>query len=338
MLNVKLRIMKKKNLLKFLFTAIAVFVVTGVFAQNVPYAEMTDNSGTATTDMVTVSNTIVKYLPYYVEPDDVLNSLDSDYDPTLGGGTGSLVDQGINSTFEWTFLNSDDSENDGSAYSFRYLPTSSPEDQAPYVEVSFDQVGQYKLSVLETSQGGCPGGSSVVSPVQVIAEPSFQVTSDGNDVTYERCALTNEPIQVYRIPSNGVSGGDLYFEVDFSVDNIDINTDPATVTEVTATTTRHISISEDGNMGTDAPVTVVSEGLPVEGNAITRYTYTFKGINDHISRKTDFLAMGLSGTTPSPEDFNFYNPDGGSEVTITYMIYPAPNTGDIYYVPNDYNL
>ena len=88
---------------------------------------------------------------------------------------------------------------------------------------------------------------------------------------------------------------------------------------------------------------------------ITEYTLTFTGFNHHISRKGNFLDLsdnvaGDGKTLPdlsaseydgtdgyADDDEELYTWYGGGE-TVTVTIYPAPNTGEIHFVPNDFEL
>jgi len=55
----------------------------------------------------------------------------------------------------------------------------------------------------------------------------------------------------------------------------------------------------------------------------TKYVYTLGGITDNVSRKSDYLAAGTT----------WY--DDVNEV-YTIILNPAPSTGPIYHIPNNY--
>ncbi len=57
------------------------------------------------------------------------------------------------------------------------------------------------------------------------------------------------------------------------------------------------------------------------GHQRTQYVYTVHGITDNVSRKSDFL----SGQT-------LY----GAGTTYTIIVNPAPSTGPIYHIPNEF--
>jgi hypothetical protein len=321
MLNVKLRIMKKRNLLKFLFTAITVFAVGFANAQPYqPFTQMTGSSSDGSTDMVTVSDNIIKYVPYYVEPDDVLNDLDAAYDISV-----DPTSQGVYSTFSWSF---------GGGANFRYQPgDATTSNNAPYIEISFTEIGTFELAVAEQAGGPTTCASSITQQVQVVDEPSFTLPGDGS--AQEICADPDaESIQVASIGANGVSGENLQFYVTTEVYNLDPSdlTQTGSAIDVSGLTdVNYYRIPEDGNVGSTDPVEVFSYDLAVENNSITEYTITFHGISDHISRKTDFLVNQAA----DDGSFNYYS--SGNHSSLVYRVYPTPNTGNIYYVPNTFD-
>ena len=319
MSNFNLRMMKTNRLLKITLSIAMLFIVGGLFAQPYqPYAEMTGSSGDGITDTVTVSNTVTKYLPYYVQPDATLNNMTGDYVPS-----DPPEDQNIYTSFNWT-IPADATP--------QYQPAGN--DTVPYVELSFDPaaVGNtYTLEVVETSDGGC-SGTPVTQDIVAVAEPSFEVTGDADNDTIEMCDNSNYPIQVASIANNDVDGGDLKFEIDSIVDNLDAE---GNVTGTPSpSTTEYIAIPEDGNLG-GTDVTVFNHDLVTQNGEITRYSFTFNGISDHISRKSDYLAQSL-GASPSDNEFNYYPQTSGGDALV-YIVYPTPQTGDIYYVPNDFD-
>ncbi|MEF8811429.1 MAG: hypothetical protein V5A47_10935 [Bacteroidales bacterium] len=317
MSNFNLRMMKTNRLLKITLSIAMLFIAVGLFAQPYqPYAEMTGSSGNGITDTVTVSNNVTKYLPYYVEPDATLNNMTGDYNPN-----NDPESQGIYTSFSWTI------PTDATA---QYQPDAS-NDTVPYVELRFDATGSMTLSVEETSDGGC-SGTPVTQDIVAVAEPSFEVTTDNDNDTLEICDRPGEAIQVASIADNGVQGGNLKFEVDSVVDNLDV--DGNVTGTPSPSSTEYIAISEAGNLG-GTDVTVFNHDLVTQNGEITRYSFTFNGINDHISRKSDYLAQGL-GASPGDSEFNYYPQTSGGNALV-YIVYPTPQTGNIYYVPNNFD-
>lgn len=315
MLNFKMLDVMKARLLKITLSLAMFFLTAGAFAQNVPYAVMTDSSGMGEADTVTVSDTEVKYLPYYVRPDAALNNMTAPYDPTLNSGADTPEEQGIYTSFSWSYAGGAD---------LRYQPNQS-NDTVPYVEISFTATGNFDLTVIETSDGGCPG-APVTLPIEVVAEPSFEVTNDANPI--EICETANQPIELDSLADNGVSGETLKFDLDSTVYNLnpDLTIDGVALNDVKV----YPTLDESNLGGTN--VTAFNHDLTVRNNQITQYTFTFNGMSDHVSRKTDFLT-NQAGADAS---FTYYAPSS-SENSITYIVYPTPQTGNIYYVPNSFN-
>ncbi|MFO7843760.1 MAG: hypothetical protein R6V16_08115, partial [Bacteroidales bacterium] len=87
--------------------------------------------------------------------------------------------------------------------------------------------------------------------------------------------------------------------------------------------------------------TVSTGAMPVVGGERTKYEYTIKTATDYtgtgaegiisaISHKSDYLAVAGSG------EITTY-PFTGT-LTVTYIVNPAPSTGPVYHIPNDFNL
>ncbi|MFO8234086.1 MAG: hypothetical protein R6U04_01590 [Bacteroidales bacterium] len=318
--------MKARNLLKLLFTMTAVFAFTATFAQNPPHSIMIESDATSV-DSVTVSDNVDKYLPYYVEPDATLNSISDPYNTSENPES-----QGIYTSFSWSY--EDVSGND--AYEFQYEPAGN--DTVPYVKVRFTESNYGNdadtLSVIETSDGGCPG-DPVKLPIMVFDEPSFDVTNDTDNDTIEMCDNENYSIQVASITDNGVTDGNLKFHVDSLVENIDAdgNSIDAGDGDPIANATVYPTISEDGNLGVTDGVEVFTHDLVARNGDITRYSFTFYGISDHISRKTDYL----SNESATDADFTYYEPDSEGN-TLVFVVFPPPETGNIQYIPNNFDL
>ena len=316
----------KTRLLKITLSFAMLFIAAGVFAQtHEPYTEMTnDYATTGDNDTVTVSNSETKWVPYYVEPDATLNNLTSNYDPN----NDDEESQGVYTDFTWTYDNTN-----GSVASLRGQPNAG-NDSVPYIELQFTTANGNgdadTLVVTETSQGSC-AGSPVKLPIVVVDEPSFDVTTDGDNDTLEICDRSGEPINVASIASSNVQGGDLKFQVDSTIETI--NTDGSQISLLNSNTV-YPTIPEDGNLG-QSNVTVFSHDLETRNSEITRYSFTFNGISDHISRKTDYLSLATSDGSNDSE-YNYYGPSTGGDALV-YIVYPTPSTGDMYYVPNNFD-
>jgi hypothetical protein len=330
MLNFKILSIMKARLLKFLFTMVAVLAVTNGFSQIYqPYSQMSDSSGMGITDTVTVSGDSAKMLPYYVRPDNVLNDMTGDYVP----GT-QPSDQGIYSNFSWTYK----SVSGNATINYE---NGAAADTVPYVEVEFTTTTSGDpdtLYVEETSAGGCTG-DTVNLPIYIVDEPSFNVTGNGTDsIGYEVCAKGPTPIEINSLTDNGVTGGDLRFRVDSITDQL--NPDLSSAGELQSTSF-YQNVHEDslGVPNTD----IFQHNLGVQNGEITQYTFKIYGMSDHISRKSDYLSLSdKTGGTNS--QYTYYPPTNGPGGTtgdnaskIVYIVYPTPQTGDIYYIPNSFD-
>ena len=340
MLNAKLRIMMERNLLTFILS-LALF---GLMSANVFGQEL--NDGTANlpnlaqdADGTAVDEVTEGYpVPYYVTPDPILNSSYSE-PYVLGGGT-----QGLNSTWNWTFGTAPVTSTQGD-----------PSNNGPYIEVTWDAPGTSgdatSISVEEVGPAGSCTGNTKTLTVNVFDKPTLNVVEDGtgngHNLVTELCetAVTGgQSVLLENIVDNGVSGGNFKFRFDIMVDKVD-----ASQTQT--------SIVRDGVEQQDTVVTVPeSYGNSVtllsnywmgaiDGD-ITRYRFDFggtlyggsqaNGITDHIQRKSQYLAN--SAQDDQAWDYQSDIDTQGDGSMITFIIYPTPQTGNIHYVPNDFDL
>lgn len=340
--------MKRKTILKItMLFAFAMFLVNGIFAQppGAPYTEMVEVTDDATqTDSVTGGISI----PYFVMPDPVLNSgFTGDYNEANTASSQSVL-----STFDWfetgsLNLNINDSTQ-GSATG----------DLAPYIEVQWTAPGAGNppiddtLSVQEISSGSsCPGTISQIH-VNIFNAPSFEPIIDDDDQIgdplIEVCegnGLTN--VQIESVGDNDVDAGNLKFRMAIVVDSVDASI--STLGDIRANGDTVVSVGtpvdDDANQTDETDVTILSNyWIDVVDGKITRYRFDFSnglgggdgtaGISDKISRKSDYL----SNPTANDASWTYTAPtDNGDGTLMTYIVYPAPNTGNIYYIPNDFN-
>jgi hypothetical protein len=101
-------------------------------------------------------------------------------------------------------------------------------------------------------------------------------------------------------------------------------------------------VNADGTAEADLDL-LTNYDISVQGGDVTRYRFSFgaadDGISDMISRKSDYLKGGIAGTDPGDEQsWTYYDAtDGGNGTNIDVVVYPKPQTGNIYYVPNDFD-
>jgi hypothetical protein len=334
--------MKTSKLLKFTLSIAILTILSGnLFGQeNASWIDMTADQNT--TDSVVVNAT----LPYYVEPDEVINNLSGQYDPTT-----DMTTQGINSTFSWT-------QEDATGESITFNdPSTADGENSPYQTVTFPgtSVDGIQIGVREVGPGagGCQGSLQTVN-VNVISEPSFTVNDGSKDL--EICAGATDNIQIVSIAGDQIDGTSNYkFLVDISKEMEEsdgswtsVGTYPHTDSVINVTTADGSNI----NVLEGYTFTCANDGTD---DRVTEYTFDFsKGLNHHISRKSDYINFNTTGAfgsddrgkeRPSNVDeateaslYSWYTPSGGSGNTITVTVYPTPNTGNIHYVPNDFDL
>ena len=82
----------------------------------------------------------------------------------------------------------------------------------------------------------------------------------------------------------------------------------------------------DPDRPTDNTYTAINDGTRKK---TTLYSYAINGVNDRISRKSDYL----SNPTAAADSWTWY--DTTTE-TVVIKVNPAPVTGPIYHIPNDW--
>jgi hypothetical protein len=87
------------------------------------------------------------------------------------------------------------------------------------------------------------------------------------------------------------------------------------------------ALTFDFDRPTDGDYTAIDDGTSKKP---TLYTYVINGVNDRISRKSDYL----TNPTAAPQSWSWY--DTTAE-TIVIRVNPAPVTGPIYHIPNTWN-
>jgi hypothetical protein len=335
MLNVKLRTMKIKNLLKFLMTFTAILTVSMSMAQDhPPYTEMT-KTAPSNHDTVTVNTKML----YYVEPDPALNNLDATYDTTWDRNTAENT-HNVYSTFGFAIT--------GTGAGSADIHTPDAWAEAPYRVLYFTGTGELTLEATETYEtpGGattCPGTSSTL-PIYVASEPSFTVGStDPIEVCQSAGNTEDITISSYSVEPQG---GRVYFKMDIDVYN-DTNGDGTFDTEETGMgeTDKIVKINNPDD-GSGISTTVLADySIETVNDQPTRYRFDFgnnigagqdNGINDYISRKSDYLE---NGNPTNDADYTYYPAGDGTETDkmVTYIVYPAPTTQPIYHIENQHS-
>ena len=311
-----MKTLTKKNVLK-LTTAALVFL----FAANVVNAQgVADGNYVDATGFVT-HHTINKTAGFYAEPD-------AFYNPDYIAPDWIL---NIASIWTWTY--------DGDP-----VDAAGP---ANYVEFVPDAVGNFVLSVTESNTTSGCAGAAVNNTVVVLPAPTMEVGLGGitncGDLTEHEISFTIEAeglaghiwaqwrLQEFVVTVDGATG-DLEVGDQQATDQVFTwnghTASPQTINGISWTMT------DDGGFvgdGTNAPelaeVTIAGVNdypLPVGQQA---YLYRWvidtgegDGVNDRISRKSDYVA---GGTT-------IYGTDGEIDIYIVR----APVTGPIYHIPD----
>jgi hypothetical protein len=282
-------IMKKSSLLRiFASIAIAMFVANGIFGQAKDAGLTQDQTAN---DTISLGAT----MPYHVTPDAYFNP-----NYTSGGGWA------VTSSFQWSFNSgtfAGASEPGGGSTSISNATVINP-------NITFTgATGDYVVGVQETSTDGCAGTIQYLTIV-VIDTPNVAFTTQGADV--EQCGAYG-PVDV----EIDISGGKDSYQVDYNLLVEELSADQSSVLA---------TVSDNDNtdvaFASSGTVTLLSaQNYTISNNRITRYTYTLQGINDRISRKSDYLA----GSTTEYL---------GSDLSWIVIVKPAPTTGPIYHVPN----
>jgi hypothetical protein len=350
MSNINFRMMKTSRLLKItLSIAILAFLSTNVLGQPT-YPSGLEMGQTGDVDSVTAGVNI----PYYVAPDPVLNP---DYSSPYPDNSADL-----SQTEEWNWWTGvtgvgGSTVNQGTA-------GGDPDNDGPYIEVSWSSPSgnapaSDSIYVTErNSDVGCDGDTSALE-VLVFNQPAFTPVDADNDLI-ELCGTQTYTVTLAEIVDNGVQTGNLKIQLDsITVDNVDPaaprggSTNNVRFSEDTVVTIPS-PLNNDGNPETDVPL-LTDYYVGVQNGEVTRYRFVFgnntasgsseDGISDQISRKSDYLNVAGSDPDSYPansnvqsNDWTYYAAtDGGNGTNINVVVYPAPNTGNIYYVPHNFD-
>lgn len=288
--------MKKTNFLKIALTLVFAVAFIGVFGQ-AKDVNLTVNNTVAHT--VTVNKTI----PFYVTPDSYFN-------PSYVGPAWTVT-----STFLWSF---DGATLTGAVDPSTVTPTFSS-NSVINPDITFNETGAYVLAVRESSPD-CPGTIQLQS-ITVIAEPdmNFSVADD-----LDNCGSLPAQDVLFNIVDNTATT----FRVDWTYNVDELAADKSTVLNARVDLDATITDQAFANPGNN--LVLRNQAFPVLNNRVTRYVFTLTGINDAVSRVSDyvdFLGRNIAATT-----FENYAPTGTATWTVTVL--PAPTTGPIFHLAN----
>jgi len=283
MFNKNSKIMKRGNLLK-----VVASVAIAMFVATGVFGQQKD-ANLSVDQAIPDTITIGKTLPYHVMPDPYFN-------PNYVAPTWT-----VSSSFQWTV----DSTPAGGSATFNNATVINP-------QVTFTgATGTYVLRAQETSADGCAGTTTDITVV-AINPPAVDFTPMGADV--DQCGpLNNVDVTI------AISGGKDSYKVDYRLLVEELTADKTTVlATVSDQTFTDVVFPQSGNRVLEA-----NKNFTISNNHVTRYTYTLQGINDRISRKSDYLAGGSPSKYPA-----------GTDDQWIVIVKPAPTTGPIYHLPN----
>lgn len=340
--------MRKINFLKGVFgVALAMLMTVGASAQitfvNDDYDVYdADELAPTNVDYVTLK-TGGTTMGYYAQPDPVYHP---NYVTPLWTLTADFV-------WDWTVPT-----DPGTAATVAYPVATFP---ANYVQITYPVVGDYEVNVAEhapAAMGGCVDASPTVMNVTVINPPTGTVSVNPAatwqeitaDAAYQICS--SQPAETVTVGFNEAVP-DALASYSFQItETIELLNGAGTViaTPQAETVVQDFPLAsklKGTNLGalpsaaftTATPAfsyTFLTDALDVRLNAgtaaRTRYTYRVtrsgdaaqNGFVSNISHKSDYIAGAVSY-------YNFTNQ------TVSFIVNPAPSTGPIFYVPNDFN-
>lgn len=326
--------MKKSTLLKMALTLVGAFMFTGAMAQNPPspYARYDSNvTAPDTIDYVTFK-TGGTTMGYYALPDPL-------YHPSyVASGT-------ITTGFSWVWTNP---TNPGTAVTFGSASNN-------YVQITYPSTGNYVINVAENASatfGGCADGTPTVMNVTVINPPTFTISAPALASTCgNQGQQTISAAIVENVPANWAAYAFLVTE---EIDELDVNDNVIVdgaennIHDFTLFNSLSPKLKTPALTGTSPNYawSFTTANLNVNNSHRTRYVYRFKkasdapaagnGVISAITQKSDYIAPGIA-------NLNAYGFTPGANVTmvgdvatITYIVNPAPSTGPIYHIPNQY--
>lgn len=323
MFNLNFKMMKRGFLLKVLMSIAFAMFVGGLFAQIPAAFDPISGDNAVDIDSVTVGTTV----PYWVEPD-------AYFHPNFAS-TGALT-----ADFTWTWA----------------VAPAGPTLAATnnYVEVTYGAAtvgNQYNITVHENAPaayGSCSSPDTNMY-VFVVPEPTVNFTAGAgfiNAASTERCeGSTDIDNEIVRATMTGFATFQLQWRLQIHTLEADHTTidkywDSDKTTELVAPGTLFAEDFDEStssqvvnltgttrNLSTGGFFTCITDGV----KRSTVYTYTLRGVNDRISRKSDYL----NNTTAALDAWTWY--DVGPK-TVVIIVNPAPKTGPIYHIPNNWSL
>jgi hypothetical protein len=309
MSNIKQGIMKRVfNLRTALAVVVSLLMTGGTFAQI-----LTDYENVAETMYQTAGTTF----RLYAEPDPV-------YSPTYNPATNA----NISPTAEWT-------------WTFAGLtgaPLTGVATAQNWVEFTNPAAGGYTITVAESNTlGACIDGTPVSQVVTVIAVPTGAVlTGDPGQACGDQVAMAVNVSFTEAVPA-ALAG--YAFAINETVENIDPSD---AVLSTLVDNDGFINYPTTAKLNTGNALTGAASpygfsfntsALAVQNNLRTRYTYTLIKASDAPGAAADGLISAISQKSNYIDGNDTYA-FGDNQIVI--IVNPAPTTGPIFHIPNDW--
>jgi hypothetical protein len=295
-----MKTMRKTTMMKMSATLVAMFfALSGMFAQEIPADFENAALGTpASISYVTINKT----MPFWVVPDPVFH-------------TGYVAPGWVltpDFTWNWTVPAG--------------LTLASQVNN--YVTITAGTLGDYVVNVKEQAPaawGGCEDATGTDITIRVVEAPEFHsfpffasIPLASGD-TYQTCApyaAFDANIELSGFPNFGVE----FTLTQQALTAAGVPTGPVNTLVTNAVVGGGNSLTRVTNQ------TYVVDGARTLGliaaGTRTQYVYTFTGVTDNVSRKSDYLSAAT-----------LY---GGGPYTFTFIVNPAPTTGPIFHIPNTF--
>jgi len=300
----------------FKFKSIVAIAAMLLFASGTFAQILTDYQDVAETSYQTAGTSF----RLYVEPDAV-------YSPTYDPATNANIN--ANARWTWTFAG---------LTATAPVVTATPVAQN-YVEFTNVTAGSYTITVAESNTiGGCVDGTAESQDVTVIAAPAATITTADPAQACGNQAAMNVAMTFTEAVPAALAG------YAFAVQELVENIDPSDAVLATlGTNNTFVNFPAAGKLNTGSGLTgaaspygytFATSALNVQNSLRTRYTYTLikasdapgaaaNGVISAISQKSDYLA----GTI---QTYAF------TDNQIVIVVNPAPVTGPIYHIPNNF--
>jgi len=317
--------MKKSNFLKTVLGIATAMLMTGNVMGQVANADYQVYDavlqGPSNIDYVTLRTGGSTVMGYYAMPDLV-------YHPNYTGVGGYALTAGF--TWDWTILPA--------------MTINKPGD-ANYAEITYTATGNYAVTVREhapAAMGGCFDATPTEMNVTVIAPPVATITTlDPAQACGDQLAM---PVAMTFTENIPVALAGYAFAVSEVVDNVDASDN--LIGNVTTNnafvdfpTTAKLETPTLTGLASPYGYSFNTSALVVAGGMRTRYTYT-------ALKATDAPAAAANGVISAISQKSDYVAEAGGADYLTYaftdnqiviIVNPAPATGPIYYIPNNFN-